>query len=163
VTTHAQRDFMGAAMDMLVAHRAKVAYEEIRPNPTAGIASLAELDAALTAGIVADCSGACKLIAHVAGLRSPDGEPWEYGNTESFYAGLPRYRNPRSALTGAFVFFGEPDFLSTQHMACVRHPGPDPVLFSHGGTGAYAAHFVPLSVEARLHVGEPVFLSIAHL
>jgi hypothetical protein len=48
-------------------------------------------------------------------------------------------------------------------MACVRHPGPDPVLFSHGGSGAFAAHFVPLSVEARLHVGEPVFLSIAHL
>jgi hypothetical protein len=154
---------MGAAMDLLVAHRGKVFYEEIRPNPTADVASLAELVAALKEGIVADCSGACKLIAHVAGLPEPDGLPWTEGNTETFYAALPRYRNPRSALTGAFVFFGEPDYLSTQHLACVRHPGTDPVLFSHGGTGAYAAHFVPLSVEARLHVGEPVFLSIAHL
>jgi hypothetical protein len=158
---------MGAAMDLLVAHRSKVAYEEIRPNPTRGIANLAELTAALgsKAGIVADCSGACKLIAHVAGLPPPDGLPYSdgAGNTETFYNALPHYRNPLEALTGAFVFFGQVDNLSTQHMACVRHPGTDPVLFSHGGTGAYAAHFVPLSVEARLHVGEPVFLSIAHL
>jgi hypothetical protein len=156
---------MGAAMDMLVAHRQKVAYLESRPNPTASIATLAELTAALTSkpGIVADCSGACKLIAHVAGLPAPDGLPWTAGNTESFYGALPHYRNPLDALVGGFVFFGEIDFLSTQHMACVRHPGADPMLFSHGGNGVYAAHFVPLSVEARLHVGEPVFLSIAHL
>jgi hypothetical protein len=156
---------MGAAMDLLVAHRGKVFYEEIRPNPTADVATLAELVAALKGGIVADCSGACKLIAHVAGLPPPDGLPYSggAGNTETFYNALPHYRNPLDALVGAFVFFGEPDYLSTQHLACVRHPGADPILFSHGGSGAFAAHFVPLSVEARLHVDVPVFLSIANL
>lgn len=156
---------MGAAMDTLVQHRAKVAYQEIRPNPTQGIATLAELETALEskAGIVADCSGSCKLIAHVAGLPAPDGLPWAFGNTETFYDKLPHYVHPADALVGAFVFFGNPGLLSTQHMCCVRKPGPDPELFSHGGSGAFAAHFVPLSVERQYHVGQPVFLSIAHL
>jgi hypothetical protein len=159
------RDLMGSAMDALVEYRAGVHYVEVRPNPTAGIASMAALISALSskAGIVADCSGACKLIAHVSGLPAPDGLPWAVGNTETFYSALPHYRNPREALTGAFVFFGQPDNLSTQHLTCVRHTGADPVLFSHGGTGAFAAHLVPLSVESRFHVDVPVFLSIAHL
>lgn len=167
VASTAQRNRMGQAMDALVAHRSKVGYIETRPMPTRNIATMPELLAALEseAGIEDDCSGTGKLIAHVAGLPPPDGLPYPEGagNTETFYAKLPHYRNPLEAELGAYVFFGEIEFLSTQHLAVVRRPGADPVLFSHGGTGAYAAHFVPLSVEARLHVGQPMFLSIAHL
>ena len=167
MTTSAQRQLMASAMDALVANRAKVGYIETRPMPTRNIASLPELEAALAkpAGIEDDCSGTGKMIAHIAGLPPPDGIPYAegVGNTETFYNALPHYRNPHDAEIGAYVFFGEPEFLSTQHLAVVRHPALDPVIFSHGGTGPFAAHFVPLSVEARYHVGQPMLLSIAHL
>ncbi len=155
---------MGKAMDLLVAQRHHVAYLQHRPMTTAKINTMAELTAALKHGILIDCSEAATLICHVAGLKDPNGTGYNgFGNTQTMYDELPHYLNPRSAKVGALVFLGQPGRLSTQHVCVVREPGPDPLLYSHGGNGAFASHFLPFSVERRFHVGQPVFLNISHL
>ncbi len=164
MATKAQRTTMGKTMDLLVAEREQVGYLQQRPMSTKNITTLAELRAALVKGIRIDCSESATLCTHIGGLKNPNGHPYDgWGNTQEMYDALPHYLNPRVALVGALVFFGIPGRLSSQHVAVVREPGPDPLLFSHGGNGAFAAHLIPLSVEARYHVGHPVFLSIAKL
>ena len=162
----AQRQTMGHVMDELVRHRANVRYVQVRPMPTRHIATLAALMAALEGnGIEDDCSGTATLICRVAGLKDPSGAPAEsgIGNTQTMYDHLPHYLNPADAWTGALCWFGVDNRLGTQHITVVRHAGHDPLLYSHGGHGAFQSHFVPLSVERRYHVGHPVFLSVAGL
>lgn len=156
---------MGQAMDMLVAKRANVPYLQRRPMASRKINSLEELHAALAHKLPLDCSEAATLIAHVGGIHDPNGNAYSgEGNTQEMYDHLHQhYLNPRQAATGALLFLGIPGRLGTQHVCVVREPGDDPLLFSHGGNGRYAAHFIPYSVERRYHAGEPVFLSIAHL
>lgn len=165
MTTTDQRHTIALTIDALVQHRANVRYRQARPMVTRSIASLPALEALLTGqGIDLDCSEDATLICHVAGLQDPNGHGYDgEGNTQEMYDHLPRYLNPRDALVGALVFFGEPGRLGTQHVAVVRTVGADPVLYSHGGNGAFASHLIPLSVESRYHVGHPVFLSVAHL
>lgn len=166
MTTTMQRGTIGAALDLMVAHRTKVGYIEERPMPTRHITSLVELRTALEGpGIEDDCSGTATLACRIAGLHDPSGNPSDsgYGNTQEMYDHLPHYLNPLEAMTGALVFLGTPGLLSTQHVCVVRHPGADPIVFTHGGPGAFAAHYTPLNTEARYHVGHPVFLSIAKL
>lgn len=128
------------------------------------IASLASLEHALEAGVQLDCSESVTLICHVAGLHDPSGFGFDgSGNTETMYHHLKHYTDPRQAFPGALVFLGIPGRLSTQHVCMVRRAGADPELFSHGGNGAYRAHYVPFSVERRYHAGTPVFLSVAAL
>lgn len=164
VTSEAQRVTMEHAMDALVNHRSHVGYLQRRPMSTSHIASLASLLHALEHGIAIDCSESVTLICHVAGLSDPSGFHFDgSGNTQSMFDHLKHYTDPRLALPGALCFLGAPGRLSTQHVCMVRHSGTDPTLFSHGGNGAYAAHYIRYSVERRYHVGAPVFLSIAGL
>lgn len=164
MATAAQRKTIAQAIDLLVKQRSHVAYVQRRPMASRSIDTMPELEAALTAGIALDCSEAATLILHVAGVGDPNGNAYDgEGNTQEMYDHLPHYLNPRTAKTGALVFLGIPGRLSTQHVCVVREPGPDPLLYSHGGNGAYASHLIPYSVERRYHVGEPVFLSIARL
>lgn len=155
---------MGAAMDLLVAHRANVPYLQRRPMASKGINTLERLHTALEHPLPLDCSEAATLICHAGGIHDPNGHGYSgEGNTQEMYDHLHHYLNPKDAALGALVFFGFPGRLGTQHVCVVRKPGADPELFSHGGNGRYAAHFIPFSVERRYHVGEPVFLSIARL
>lgn len=164
MATGAQRHTIGEAIDLLVSHRGHVGYLQHRPMRSTGIHSLAELEHALTGELELDCSEAATLICHVAGIADPNGYRYNgAGNTQAMYDHLPHYLNPQSAGLGALCFLGIPGRLSTQHVCVVREPGADPLLYSHGGNGAYASHLIPYSVERRYHVGEPVFLSIAHL
>lgn len=165
MASEAQRHTMGEAMDLLVHHRAHVPYLQHRPMGSRSIHTLDELRKALEHELPLDCSESATLICHVAGIKNPSGfgYPTGAGNTQTMYDHLPHYLNPRQAGLGALVFFGWPNRLGTQHVCVVRHPGEDPELFSHGGNGAFAAHFLPFSVERRYHVGSPVFLSISHL
>lgn len=163
-TTTAQRNAMGRAMDELVTHRAHVLYLQRRLMATRDIATMAELVKALRGYVRADCSETATLVCHVGGLDDPNGNHYDgEGDTQEMYDHLPHYLNPADAKLGALCFHGIPGRLGTQHVTVVRRPGLDPVLYSHGGSGAFASHYVPLSVERRYHVGEPVFLSIAGL
>jgi hypothetical protein len=164
VVTTAQRDVMARAMDSLVGGRRHVGYLQRRPMSTHNLASLASLQHALTHGIQLDCSEAVTLVCHVAGLHDPSGFRYDgSGNTQTMYDHLPHYTDPARARIGALVFLGHPGRLSTQHVCMVREPGRDPELFSHGGNGQFAAHFIRFSVERRYHVGAPVFLNISGL
>lgn len=155
---------MGKVMDLLVKQRAHVTYLQHRPMSTKNITTLAQLTAALKTGIKTDCSETVTLIAHIAGIKNPNGHAYDgYGNTQEMYDALSHYLNPRTAQVGALVFFGQPGHLTTQHVCMVREPGADPLLYSHGGNGAFASHFIPYSVERRYHTGQPIFLNISRL
>jgi hypothetical protein len=167
VTTAAQRNLLGEAMDLLVHYRDNLSYRQHRPMGTRPISTIPLLEAALKTGFSFDCSEDVTLICHVAGLKPPSGPSYPYlsgeGDTQTMYDFLPHYENPAEALVGALCFFGTPGMLVTQHITSVREPGEDPLLQSHGGNGSFCSHFVRLSEERKYHVGDPVFLSVAHL
>lgn len=166
--TPEQRTIALAVYRKLEANRRQVGYEQSRPMRSREISSLVELELALAGGVTLelDCSESVTLAHHIAGTHNPSGTTYEsgVGNTQLMYDHLPHYREPRFAGVCALVFFGIPGRLSTQHVCAVVEPDSlDPLLFSHGGNGAFAAHFVRYSVERRFHVGEPVFLAVAGL
>jgi hypothetical protein len=167
MATAAERKLMGEVMDFLEKNRLKNHYRQLRPMANRDIANFTELKVRVLspAGIYWDCSESTEEICRIGGLANPSGFSWASGagNTQTMYDHLPRYSKATSAELGALCFFGIPGELGTQHITIVRHPGPDPVLFSHGGSGQFAAHFVPLSVERQYHMGTPTFLSIAKL
>lgn len=154
-------------MDYLVAHRSHNHYRQLRPMASRHITTMAELDKQVESeeGLYSDCSEDIELICRLSGLKNPSGFDYNSGasNTQTMYDHLPKYTNPRSAGIGALCFFGIPGDLPSQHITAVSHPGPDPILFSHGGSGIFAAHFVLLSDERKFHQGTPIFLSIAGL
>lgn len=164
MTTHQQRDRVAVLMDALVLNRPRVHYAEVRPMRTAAIRTSAQLlaDIGTSAGVTMDCSESVTLICRLAGLDDPNGLGYSGGgNTQVMYDHLPRYHAPGSAGIGALVFFGIPGELPTQHVAMVRRPGLDPMLFTHGTESDPSYH--PLSWMRSGFPGTPVFLSIAHL
>lgn len=147
-------------MDYLVAQEPQVHYAEVRPMH---LWKLPELKQAVEhAGVTMDCSWSVTELCYLAGLADPNGRGYDgSGDTQVMFDHLPRYTRPTGASTGALCFFGIPGELSTQHVTMVRHPSPDPVLFSHGQERGPV--YLPFSVESRYHEGSPVFLSIAAL
>lgn len=155
-------------MDYLVAHEPKIHYprNDVRTEAVHGVTTLAQLKAlvARPQGLTIDCSQSCTLLPHIAGLHDPSNVAYHYdGNTQLMFDNpvMQHYVRAQSAQVGALVFFGIPGRLETQHVCMVRHPGEDPVLFSHGQEKGPL--YLPFSVEAKAHVGTPVFLSIVHL
>jgi len=71
---------------------------------------------------------------------------------------LPHYSDPSKAKVGALVVFGPG---SGDHVCMVRHPGPDPVLFSHGSERGPI--WIKLTDEQRYQRKSTTFLSIATL
>lgn len=161
MTTLAQRHELARAMDFLVAHHTRIRYQEIRPmrlHPT-----FPQLEAAVVAGNeVMDCSWSVTQLCRVAGLKDPNGLGYDgAGNTQTMYDHLTHYLNPAGAGIGALCFFGVPGELGTQHVTMVRHPGKDPVLFTHGHQGDPSYRL--LSWMRSGFQGQPVFLNISRL
>jgi hypothetical protein len=151
-------------MDLLVARKRKVHYAQVRPMVTRTIHTLRQLRAALRKrqGVTMDCSESVTLVCRLSGLRDPNGRNYDgAGFTGDMlnYKALEHYKDPTRAKTGALWVVGGG---TGEHVCMVRHPGPDPILFSHG-TEADPTYY-PLSVMIAAFPGQPwTFLSIAHL
>lgn len=161
MATTAQRNELAALMDYLVRHEPSVHYRQARPMVTRTIRNLTDLHAVVTSkrGLYADCSETITLLCRLAGLRDPNGMGYDgYGNSGSMFAHLPHYYSAANAMVGGLVAFGDG---GGDHVCMVRHPGADPVLFSHGQERGPL--LIPLSVEKRYHPGPYSFLSIQHL
>lgn len=148
-------------MDYTYRERGKIHYAQIRPMRTRRIASLHLLQQALQSphGITADCSESVTMLCRLAGLDDPNGFGYDgHGFTGTLLHHLAHYTNPRSANVGALVVFGPG---SGHHVCMVRHPGADPVLWSHGQESGPI--YLRLSEEKRYQAEPTVFLSIAKL
>jgi hypothetical protein len=165
--TQAQRTEAGRLMDVLVNHRGRVHYAQVRPmhtivGPRAIRPGRLLLALGRTGGITMDCSEAVTLIAHLAGWRDPNGRHFNgTGNTDSLYAYLDEhYEDAHRAREGALWVVGPVG--ATEHVAMVRHPGPNPTLFSHG-TEADPRYFTLDELRAGFP-GQPWrFCSVAKL
>lgn len=166
MATQAQRNGLASYMDHLYAQRAKVHYpiHDVRTRTIFQISSLAELNHELDSphGFTIDCSQSVTLLCHLAGLKNPNTgtHVWESdGYTGTLLNALPHYTNPELANVGALVVFGPRH--DGNHVAMVRHPGKNPVLFSHGQESD--PRMISLQEEAKYHSGFITFLSIAGL
>lgn len=163
--TSAQRAQLGALMDWAFSERHRISYPpgDVRVTTVHEIVSVADFKAAVLAGRAEwDCSqmGYALWGAIFGGVRSQDGAT---GSMLAMPDYLPQYSDPRQAYTGAGVVLGPG---SGEHFCMVRHRDAvhgDPTVFSHGGNGAFAARFVPLSIEVAAHRPPTTMLSIAHL
>jgi hypothetical protein len=159
-----QRAEMGRLMDLLVRRKRKVHYAQVRPMVTRLIHTVRQLRAALRrrAGLTMDCSESVTLVCRLSGLRDPNGLNYDgegFTGTLLGNANLEHYSDPHRARTGALWVVGAG---TGEHVCMVRHPGDDPVLFSHG-TEADPTYY-PLSVMIAAFPGQPwTFLSIANL
>jgi hypothetical protein len=157
---------MAHIMDLLRNHEPQIHYRMLRPMVTQHL-SEHELELLLQhgSGISMDCSESTTLVCRLAGLASPSGPRYPYssglGNTDTMYAHLPHYGDPRRALTGALCIFGR--YPGTDHVAIVRRPDAkhgDPTLWSHGQE--HDPRELPFSA-LRDYFGTYTFCSIAHL
>lgn len=122
---------LASLMDATVKNRAGWHYAQFRPCGAHTTFEQAE------SGIVwADCSAGTAILARLAGAPNPlhEGSFDGYGNTGSSWAHL-EYIPQASVQVGDVVIYGRgPD--GTHHMAMVREPGADPLLWSNGWEGA---------------------------
>jgi hypothetical protein len=159
-----QREHLAKLMDLLVAHRAKIHYRQLRPMATAKIHHELMLRTILnTSGLSMDCSESVTLLCRLAGLRDPNGRGYDgYGYTGTLLQHLGEHAYPPSkakvAGIGALVVFGGG---TGEHVCMVRNPGEDPVLFSHGQESG--PFWIKLSEEERYHSGPTRFLPITSL
>lgn len=162
MTTQAQRDEMRRLMRVLVRHRGRVHYAQIRPMRTNAIhRHRLWLALGRPGGITMDCSEAVTLICRLSGLRDPNGLNYDgQGFTGTLLKHLPHYTDPNRARPGALVVFGGGD---GRHVAMVyEHSKTDPLMFSHGTEAD--PHFYRLSQLLAAFPGEPhTFLGVARL
>ena len=174
MTTHTERLRLAQFMDILVQRNARVHYRQARPMVTRRIATGHELARAIASphGLTMDCSESVTLLCRLAGMRDPSsptgkahvfgGHNWHdfdgAGFTGTLLASLPHYMNPAAANVGALVVFGGG---YGEHVCMVRHPGRDPILFSHGSEAG--PFYIRLSVERRYHDPPVRFLAISRL
>lgn len=133
---------MRFVMDLLLEHRNRVHYKEVRPGLCTKIATVYALKQALAApgGVTMDCSDSAILICRLAGLSDPtrqdyDGDDTDY--TGTLLAHLPHYSDPGPAKVGALCVFGPGTGI---HVAMVYERGPDPVMWTHGEEGDPSLH-----------------------
>lgn len=156
-----QRQRLGTLMDLLHRERDKVHYAQLRPMRTQHLTSLHLLQQQLASprGVTMDCSESVTLLCRLAGLDDPNGFDYDgHGFTGTLLHNLPHYTDPRRARVGALVVFGPG---SGHHVCMVRHPGQNPVLFSHGSEAGPI--WITLRDEQRYQLRPTVFLSIRHL
>lgn len=160
MATDSQREHLAGLMDWTHANRALIGYLQRRPMHTARGFEQDYADSLRHGNkLLMDCSEACTWIARLAGLRDPNGKGYDgSGFTGTMLAELEHYTDPHAAMTGALVVFGPG---TGEHVAMVRHPGKDPVLWSHGSDAGPL--FVPLSMERAAHRAPVTFLSVAPL
>lgn len=159
-----QREHLGRLMDLLVAHRDKIHYRQLRPMATHKIVHELMLRTILaTSGLSMDCSESVTLLCRLAGLHDPNGLDYNgtgYTGTLLRHLGARAYppSHASAAGIGALVVFGGG---TGEHVGMVRHPGPDPELFSHGGEAG--PFYIRLTEEERYHSGPTRFLPITSL
>lgn len=137
MTAQAHRTHLFALMKYLVDHEPKVHYEMLRPMETVHwTEATLKTNILKPAGIKMDCSETVTALCHWAGLRNPNNgrKTYDgYGNTDTLYAYLPHYHDPRKARVGALALWGT--YPDTHHVAMVYEPDPkhgNPLLMSHG-------------------------------
>jgi len=160
MATTQQREHLAVLMDYLVKHEPQVHYAQERPMDAIHY-NEKQLRTLFSHGgsIRMDCSEAVTALCKWAGLRDPNGRGYNgTGYTGTLLANLPHYTDPRKAKTGALVVFGNGN---GHHVCMVRHPGPDPLLWSHGQERGPIQ--LRLSVEREYQTGRVVFLSIKNL
>jgi hypothetical protein len=87
----------------LIAHQLIEGYSEARPYARPGYPP--------TKYFQSDCSGSVKLLFEWAGIPSPDGQPWGYGNTATLVNASGSYHVPLDVSKWQpldFVFYGNP-------------------------------------------------------
>lgn len=127
-------------MELLLNHRNRCHYAEIRPMATAKIHTVYELKQALAApgGVTFDCSESTTLICKLAGLADPNGQGYDgAGYTGDMLAHLPHYSDAAAGKVGALCVFGPGSGI---HVAMVYERGPDPLLWTHGENGDPSLH-----------------------
>lgn len=162
MTTGAQRQKLCDLMDWAFSERHRISYplNDKRVTTVADIKSVADFKAFVLAGrAMIDCTQMTYALlgAVFGGVKN------QYGYTGTQLADFPHYSDPRKAYPGALTVLGPG---TGEHGMIVRHRDAvhgDPLMFSHGGNGVYAARFVPLSIEAQSHQPPTTMLSIAHL
>lgn len=158
MTTDAQRRHLAQLMDALVFYRSRVHYAQVRPMRST---SIHHLRAALLrpGGLTMDCSESVTLLCRLAGLRDPNGLHYNgRGYTGTLLTYLANYTDPAVARIGALCVFGD---APGDHVAAVRRPGADPLLFSHGSEAD--PRYFTLSQMRPAFSGAVTFLSIANL
>lgn len=161
MATDAQRGGMRYVMDLLLEHRNRIHYAEVRPMRTAKIANVWQLKQAVAApgGITMDCSESVTLICRLAGLKDPNGHGYNgTGFTGTLLDRLPHYSDPGAAKVGALCVFGPSPGI---HVGMVHERGADPWLFTHGEESDPSLH--RLSWMAPGFPPPVTFLSIAAL
>lgn len=157
---HRQR--LARLMDLLVRNREKIHYRQARPMATRKIVNELMLRTILAGpGLSMDCSESVTLLCRLAGLADPNGRHYDgsgFTGTLLSHLGEHGYVEPKAANVGALVVFGGG---SGEHVCMVRHPGSDPLLFSHGQESG--PFFLNLTAEDAVHAGPTVFLPITAL
>jgi hypothetical protein len=163
VVTAAQRQKLGELMDWAFSERHRISYPpgDKRVTTVHEIVSVADFKAAVLAGRAEwDCTQMTYALLGAVFGRVKNQDGYTGTQLEDF---LPHYTDPRKAYPGALVVLGPG---TGSHGCMVRHRDAvhgDPTVFSHGGNGAFAARFVPLSIEVHSHQPPTTMLSIAHL
>lgn len=151
-TLNEPRRRLASLMDFLVAHEPQVHYpaNDVRVMQIHTISAMSTLEQLVRASkLTVDCSQTVQLVFHVAGWKDPCGLGYRVdGYTGSMLDRLGRhaYHAPENANVGALFVFGPG---TGDHVAVCRHPGKDPVLFSHGQERGPL--WVRLSAEAAAH------------
>jgi hypothetical protein len=160
----AQRAEIQKVQAILVAHRGRVGYRQLRPMTTRNVSTVTGLMRKLGQGFDMDCSESGVLICHVAGVKSPTGS-WAYGNTETYLQHLTNhYFDARDALPGAFAVLNSDRPLTEQHLVQCHeadHAHGDPIIFTHGT--AADPRFMKLSWIQAGFSGRTTWLSVKRL
>jgi len=132
MASDSQRAAMRYLMDLLLNHRARVHYAEVRPMRSRSIGTVFELKQRIASpgGLTMDCSESVTLICKLAGLADPNGLGYDgAGFTGTLLDHLPHYSEAGGAKIGALCVFGPG---TGTHVAMVHERGSDPWLFTHG-------------------------------
>ncbi len=140
MATDSQRAGMHYLMDLLLEHRNRCHYAQVRPMQSRSITTVYELKQRLAApgGLRMDCSEAVTLICKLAGLDDPNGQGYDgAGFTGTLLDHLPHYDNAGAAKVGALAVFGPG---TGEHVAMVYERGVDPLMWTHGEEGDPSLH-----------------------
>lgn len=140
MASDAQRAAMRYLMDVLLTHRNRVHYAEVRPMRSKNITNVYQLKQRIAApgGLTMDCSESVTLICKLAGLKDPNDQNYDgLGFTGTLLATLPHYEQAGGAKIGALCVFGPG---TGTHVAMVYERGSDPLLFTHGEEGDPSLH-----------------------
>jgi hypothetical protein len=159
MATDAQRSHLKALMEFFVGNKVPIDYLQVRPMVNIHYYEHDYHDLFPNHHVAMDCSESVTCLCKMAGLKDPNGSSYNgYGSSETMWQHLPHYTNPAGAHIGALVVYGHG---GEEHVSMVYQPGPDPLLFSHGGNDG--PKWVHLSEESKWHASPAVLLDMSPL